>query len=87
MPLGTAKFQFELLASGIVTGTGKWGFSRVHLTGRWYYDSSSKVLQLEVSGGIQDGVQSNTVEILDWSDDNTAICKYIGRKSLMQRLS
>lgn len=87
MLFGEVKYLIDLLPSGIATGTAKWGISRADITGRWHYDSSSQLLQLEVSGGVQKGIQSYAIHILNWIDDKSAQCTFAGRKSRLQKVS
>ena len=81
-----AAYDLELLPSGIVTGKGSWSISRAQLSGRWNYDSSRQILQLEVSGGISEGVESLIVQITRWEDDDTAICTFQGREAQLRRV-
>jgi hypothetical protein len=81
-----ATYDLELLPSGIVTGTGSWSISRAQLSGHWQYDSSSQILQLELSGGIAEGVESLIVQITGWEDDDTATCTFQGRKAQLKRV-
>jgi hypothetical protein len=85
--LGKAVFDLELLPSGIMTGKGSWLISRVQLSGRWHYDSSRQILQLEVSGGLAQGIQSMIVQITKWENDDTALCTWDGRRAQLMRAS
>ena len=85
--LAQASYELELLASGIVSGSGSWWISRAKLSGRWYFDSSHGTLQLEMSGGISEGVESLLIQINRWVDDDTALCTFQGRKAQLTRLS
>ncbi len=82
-----ATYDMELLPSGIVTATGGWLISRAQLSGRWHYDASRQLLQLELSGGISEGVQSMMVQITRWDDDDTAACTMQGRNAQLKRVS
>ena len=82
-----ARYEFELLPSGIVTGQGAWTISRAKFSGRWHYDSSRGALQLEMSGGISNGIESMLIQIERWEDDDTAICKFQDRSARLKRLS
>jgi TIR domain-containing protein len=85
--LGKAVFDLDLLPSGIMTGKGSWLISRVQLSGRWQYDSSRQMLQLEVSGGLAEGIQSMIIQITSWEDDDTATCIWDGRRAQLKRAS
>lgn len=82
-----AVYDLELLPSGIVTGKGAWTISRAQLSGRWHYDSSRQILQLELSGGISNGVESLVIQITSWDDDDTAVCTFQGRNAQLKRAS
>jgi hypothetical protein len=84
--LGKAVFDLDLLSSGIMTGKGSWLISRVQISGRWHYDSSRQILQLEVSGGLAQGIQSMIIQISQWEDDNTAVCTWDGRRAQLKRI-
>lgn len=81
-----AEYCLELLPSGIVSGNGAWWIARAQLTGRWYYDSSQQILQLELSGGISEGIQSRLIQITNWENDDTAECIWEGRKAQLKRI-
>jgi hypothetical protein len=85
--LSKALFDLDLLPSGMMTGKGSWLISRIQLAGRWQYDNSRQFLQLEVSGGLAQGVQSMMIQILSWEDDNTAVCTWDGRRAQLKRVS
>jgi hypothetical protein len=82
-----AVYDLDLLPSGIVTGKGSWTISRAQLSGRWQYDNSRQILQLELSGGIQEGVKSILVQITGWEDDHTAACTFEGRHAQLRRVA
>ena len=82
----TATYDLELLPSGLVTGKGSWSISRAQLSGRWQYDSSHQILQMELSGGISKGVESLVVQIFKWEDDDTATCTFQGRDAQLKRV-
>ena len=82
-----AVYDLELLSSGIVTGKGAWTISHAQLSGRWQYDSSRQILQLELSGGISQGVESLVVQITKWEDGDTATCTFQGRNAQLKRAS
>lgn len=82
---GEAIYDLNLLPSGIVTGKGSWTISRALLSGRWQYDTSHQILQLELSGGIQEGVKSILVQITRWENDDTAACIFEGRNAQLKR--
>jgi hypothetical protein len=84
--LAEAVYDLELLPSGIASGTGAWTISRARLSGRWHYDSGRQILQLELSGGISQGVEGMAVQISEWKDDDTAMCTFQGRKGQLKRV-
>jgi hypothetical protein len=73
-----ATYDLDLLSSGMVTGTGGWTVSRARMSGRWHYDVSSQLVQLEMSGGISEGLESIAIQVLSWEDDDTAKCTFHG---------
>jgi len=81
-----ARYDLELFPSGIVSGKGAWWISRAELSGRWHFDSSRGLLQLEMSGGISEGIQSMAIQIDRWEDDDTALCTFQRRKGRLKRL-
>ncbi len=82
-----AVYELELLPSGIATAKGKFLISRAKLSGRWHYDNSHQILQLEVSGGISQGIESWVVQIVKWEDDDSAACTFQGRSAQLKRVS
>lgn len=82
LALGTC--DFELLPSGIVTGKGAWTITRSTFSGRWHFDSSGGILQLEVS--TTQGFESRTIQIVGWEDDDTALCTFERRKARLKRV-
>lgn len=85
--LAKARYDFELFPSGILSGKAAWTISRAKLSGRWHFDSSRGVLQLEMSGGVLEGTQSFLIQIDHWEDDDTALCTFQGRSGQLKRLS
>jgi hypothetical protein len=85
--LAQAVYDLQLLPSGILTGTGAWSISRAQLSGRWQYDNSLQILQLELSGGTFQGTESLIVQISKWEDDYTATCTFQGRRAQLKRAS
>jgi TIR domain len=83
--LAQAVYDLQLLPSGILTGTGAWSISRAQLSGRWQYDNSLQILQLELSGGTFQGTESLIVQITKWEDDYTATCTFQGRRAQLKR--
>lgn len=81
-----AKYDFQLLPSGIVTGSGAWSISRAQFSGRWHYDSSKQILQIEMSGGISEGLESIAVQVVKWENDDSALCKFQNRNAQLQRV-
>jgi hypothetical protein len=81
-----AVYELDLLPSGIVTGNGSWTISRAKLSGRWQYDNSRQILQLELSGGIQEGVKSMNIQITGWQSDDSATCLFEGRNAQLRRV-
>lgn len=81
-----AKYELDLHPNGMASGRGGWFISRADFAGRWLYDPSGQVLQLELSGGISEGIEAQRVEITEWLDDNTAACRFMRRKARLQRI-
>jgi hypothetical protein len=81
-----ANYEFELFPSGIVSGKGAWWITRAEFSGRWHFDSSRGLLQLEMSGGVSEGIQSMAIQIERWEDDDTALCTFDRRKARLRRL-
>lgn len=76
--LAKANFYLELLPSGMVTGTGAWTISRARMSGRWHYDASAQLLQLEMSGGISKGMESISIQVIRWDSEDSATCTFAG---------
>jgi hypothetical protein len=85
--LAQAVYDLHLLPSGIVTGKGSWTISRAKFSGRWQYDNSLQILQLELSGGISQGTESLIVQITKWEDDYAATCTFKGWRGQLKRAS
>lgn len=81
-----ARYEFELFPSGIVSGKGGWWITHAEFSGRWHFDSSRGLLQLEMSGGISEGIQSMAIQIDRWEDDDTALCTFDRREARLRRL-
>lgn len=79
-------YDLRLHPNGTVTGNGKWAISRADLAGRWLYDPADQVLQLEMSGGIQEGTKAMPVKITRWLTPDSAECVFDGRKALIERV-
>jgi hypothetical protein len=75
--LATAKYDLDLLSSGMVTGTAAWTISRARLSGRWHYDHSMQLLHLELTGGVSKGIEAISVRIVAWESDDTATCQFL----------
>ena len=70
----------------MASGKGAWLVSRVDFAGRWFYDAAEQVLQLEMSGGISDGIEVLRIEITRWIDNDTADCRFQRRKARLERV-
>ena len=82
-----ARYDLKLHPNGTVTGAGKWAISRVNdLAGRWFYDPADQVLQLDMSGGIQEGTKAMIVRITRWVSQDAADCVFDGRKGRLERV-
>lgn len=81
-----ARYDLKLHPNGTATGTGKWAISRVTIAGRWFYDPDAMVLQLELSGGIQESTKAMTVQITRWVSPDAAECVFEGRKARLERV-
>ena len=82
------RYDLRLHSNGTVTGSGKWAISSANnLAGRWFYDSADQVLQLDMSGGIQEGTKAMIVRITRWVSPDAAECVFEGRKGRLERVS
>jgi hypothetical protein len=84
--LSLARMDLELLPSGIVTGKGAWAITRSDFSGRWHFDSSRGILQLEVFGPTTKGMESRVIQIVSWEDDDTALCTFERRNARLKRV-
>ncbi len=80
------RYNFDLHPNGTVSGNGSWLITRADFAGRWFYDAAQDVLQLETSGGISKGMETERVQITEWIDDHTAACRLQRRKARLERL-
>ena len=81
-----ARYDLQLHPNGTVTGKGKWAISSANFAGRWYYDPAAQVLQLETSGGIQEGIKAMPVQITRWVSPDAAECVFEGHKGRLERV-
>jgi hypothetical protein len=79
-------YDFTLHPNGTVSGKGRWAISRVDLAGRWFFDPAGQVLQLELSGGLQEGTQAMPIRITRWDGPDSAECVFEGRKARLERV-
>lgn len=77
----------ELRPNGTFTSKGKWFITRASAAGRWTYDLADEALQMDGTVTGSDGMETQRLEIVDWLDDNTATCRFAGRKARIARRS
>jgi hypothetical protein len=80
------RYDLKLHPNGTVTGKAKWAISRADIAGRWFYDPAAEVLQLEMSGGIQEGTKAMVIQITRWVGPDAAECVFEGRKARLERV-
>ena len=81
-----AIYDLTLHPTGTVSGTGRWTISRVNFAGRWQFDPAGQILQLELSGGIEEGTKVTTFKIDRWNGAGDADGIYEGRRAHLERL-
>jgi hypothetical protein len=81
-----ARYNLTLHPNGTVTGTARWTISRANLAGRWQFDPAGQILQLELSGGIEEGTRTTTFKIDRWNGAGGADGIYENRRAHLERL-
>lgn len=84
--VGRARYDLTLQPDGSLSGTGKFAISRADLAGRWSYNPAGQVLNLEMSGGLQEGIKAFPVTIEKWTSADTADCRFEHRRASLERL-
>lgn len=78
------KYELDLYPNGTVSAKLHWVFGDAG--GRWIYDAARQVLQLEMSWPSSNGVEVLRMNIIEWIDDNSAICLFEGKKGKIERV-
>ena len=79
--------DIDLRPVGTFTSKGSWFITRSTAAGRWTYDLSAEVLQMDGTVTGSDGMETQRVEIVEWLDDDIATCRLSGRKAQIERRS